>query len=127
MERVNRLNIPGFKPLPLSQSPTKPVNPQAGTFRDILSHEIQSSNHVRFSSHAQKRMEVRNIQLNEDQLRRINEGVSQAESKGARESLLLLENLAFIVSIENRTVITALDGSAIKDNVYTNIDSAVIV
>ena len=55
------------------------------------------------------------------------DAVNKAAAKGARQSLLVMDNQAFIVSVTNRTVITALDGSSMKENVFTNIDSAVIV
>jgi flagellar operon protein len=70
---------------------------------------------------------LRNIQLSEADLERIQNAVQKAAAKGAKQSLLVMENLAFIVSVTNRTVITALDGGSMKENVFTNIDSAVIV
>lgn len=97
------------------------------SFRNVLQSELQSGKTLSFSSHARRRMEVRNIHLNQEQMERLHEGVTRAEAKGARESLVLLENLAFIVSIENRTVVTAMDGDKSKKGVFTHIDSTVIV
>ena len=57
----------------------------------------------------------------------LKDAVNKAEAKGAKESLILMDQLALVVSVKNRTVITAVDGASLKDNVFTNIDSAVIV
>ncbi|HEX3047301.1 MAG TPA: flagellar biosynthesis protein, partial [Bacillota bacterium] len=57
----------------------------------------------------------------------LRDAVNKAEAKGARESLILMDQMALVVSIKNRTVITAVDNESLKDNVFTNIDSAVIV
>jgi flagellar operon protein len=95
------------------------------SFKDVLAGEV--SNGVKFSAHAQARLAARNISLSENQLDRINSGVEKAASKGARESLVLIDNLALVVSIKNNTVITAVDDKNLKENVFTNIDSAVIM
>jgi flagellar operon protein len=95
------------------------------SFRDVLAGEIGKG--VKFSAHAQARLAARNIELSESQLDRINSGVEKAASKGARESLVLVDNLALVVSIKNNTVITAVDDKNLKENVFTNIDSAVIM
>ena len=83
---------------------------------------------VKFSQHASQRLQTRNINLSNDQMNQLKSAVDKAAQKGARESLILMNNdLALVVSVTNRTVITAMDGSSIRDNVFTNIDSAVIV
>jgi len=82
---------------------------------------------IRFSGHAEMRMRMRNISLSQEEMAKLNDAVDRAEAKGARESLILMDKLAFIVSIKNRTVITAVDEERMKENVFTNIDSAVIV
>jgi len=95
-------------------------------FNEVLQKEISSSGKLKFSRHAQERINIRNIKLDDKQLVRLGEAVEKAELKGARESLVLLDDLAFVVSIKNRTVITAVDSDSRKGNVFTNIDSAVI-
>jgi flagellar operon protein len=95
------------------------------SFRDVLANEIGQG--VKFSAHAQARLAARNIKLSENQLERINSGVEKAASKGARESLVLVDNLALVVSVKNNMVITAVDDKNLKENVFTNIDSAVIM
>jgi len=99
---------------------------EGGAFGRMLEQELSHSAGLKFSRHAQERLDKREIALNEQQVLRLNEAVEKAESKGCRESLVLLDNMAFVVSIKNKTVITALNGESRKENVFTNIDSAVI-
>lgn len=101
----------------------KPAN--AGVpFDQLLQQEL---NQVKFSQHALQRMNSRNINLSEADLSKLNNAVEKAGQKGARESLILMNDLALVVSVKNKTVITAMDGASMKDNVFTNIDSAVII
>ncbi|AYO30470.1 MAG: hypothetical protein PWR06_194 [Thermoanaerobacteraceae bacterium] len=99
---------------------------KAETFQKILQQKIDQRD-LRISNHAQMRMNMRNIHLNPEQMVKLNNAVDRAAQKGVRESLILMNDLAFVVSIKNRTVITAVDGPSIKENVFTNIDGAVIV
>lgn len=92
-----------------------------------LSEEHSKLSGVTFSKHANDRLQSRNINLNEEQLNRLNQGVQQAKEKSIRESLVMMDNIAFIVNIKNNTVITAMDQEANDSNVFTNIDGAVIV
>lgn len=95
------------------------------TFQQALQQEMES---VKFSQHALQRLASRKIELDQTQLQKLQQAVGQAAQKGARESLVLMQpDLAFVVSVRNRTVITAVDGDSMKENVFTNIDSAVIV
>ncbi|NLE00864.1 MAG: hypothetical protein GX640_13435 [Fibrobacter sp.] len=93
------------------------------SFTDQLRSKIDG---VKFSAHANTRIKSRNIELTPEILGKLEKAVSGAASKGARDSLILMKDLAFIVNIPNRTVITAMDGDSMKENVFTNIDSAVI-
>jgi flagellar operon protein len=91
------------------------------TFADLLQDRLK------VSGHAKTRMESRNINLSQDDWNRVLGGVQRASDKGANESLVMVDNVALVVSVKNRTVITAVDKDNLKDNVFTNIDSAVIV
>ncbi len=82
---------------------------------------------LKVSGHAQTRMQSRNIELGQAEWNRVMDGVDWAAAKGAKESLVLVDNAALVVSIKNRTVITSVDQAHLKENVFTNIDSAVIV
>ena len=97
-------------------------------FQNVLEKEILSAEKIKFSKHAEARLSDRNINLSEAQLEQLGNAVDKAAAKGARESLVLMDNqLAFVVSVKNRTVITAMDGASIKDNIFTNIDSAIVM
>lgn len=86
-----------------------------------------NNNVVKFSKHAGERLTDRNISLTDEQLKRLNQGVMKAESKGIKESLVLLDDYAFIVNTKNNIVVTAMDQSMEEENVYTNIDGAVVI
>lgn len=94
-------------------------------FQDILKNKLTQG--IKFSQHAEQRLRSRNISLSGNDLQRLNTAVDKAANKGAKDSLVLMDNLALVVSIKNRTVITAVDESSLKENVFTNIDSAIIV
>ncbi|MMZ59250.1 hypothetical protein D3C76_1172850 [compost metagenome] len=95
---------------------------QDSTFKEILQDRL-----LHFSNHAVKRLEQRGIQLMPEQLSKIETAIDNAAAKGAKESLILMKDMALIVNVDNRTVVTAMDGSSMKDNVFTQIDSAVII
>ncbi len=104
-----------------------PIAPSGeASFENILQGELGRSPAVRFSSHAQRRIESRNIQFDHDRATRLEQAVERAAGKGSRESLILMDDLALVVSVKNRVVITALDGESRKENVFTNIDSVVL-
>lgn len=81
---------------------------------------------VTFSRHAQKRINDRNIDLTGDRMERLADSVRRARSKGANESLILLDNMAMVVNIKNSRVVTVMDRQKMNEKVFTNIDSAVI-
>ena len=81
---------------------------------------------LHFSKHAQKRLEQRGIDMDGARMARLEQAVGQAAAKGSRESLILLDEMALVVSVQNRTVVTAMDQQSGKEQVFTNIDSVVI-
>jgi flagellar operon protein len=97
--------------------------PGEGSFESVFQQELQ---HLKFSRHAQQRLEARQIELTETDMGRLESAVERAARKGGQDSLILLRDLAFIVNVPNRTVVTAMDGENLRENVFTNIDSAVI-
>ncbi len=97
--------------------------PPERSFEEVFQTELKE---LTFSKHAQQRLESRNVHLDQADLQRLGSAVDRAEQKGAQESLVLLRDMAFVVSVRNRTVITAMGGDHLKENVFTNIDSAVI-
>lgn len=125
---VNGIHVP-FLPAggveELRRKPKTPFQPDKTqtSFKEIFEREVQE---LKFSAHAQTRIGSREIPLSGSELKKLESAVSKAEAKGARESLILMDDMAFIVSIRNRTVITAVNSDQLKENVFTNIDSAVI-
>lgn len=114
----------------LSQKSTQVnVNDASGiSFEDVFKQRLtEQSNEITFSKHASDRLESRNINLTDSQVERLNGGVKQAKEKNINESLVMMDNLAFIVSVNNNTVITAMDQDSNDSNIFTNIDGAVIV
>ncbi len=98
------------------------------SFQEILEQKVQlQSSELKFSKHATTRLSDRNIELTDDQLTRLNEAANKASEKGINESLVLMDSLAFIVNIPNQTVVTAMDQQQTNQQIYTNIDGAVIV
>jgi flagellar operon protein len=81
---------------------------------------------VQFSNHAVQRLQRRGIEVEPGTLQRLDEGVDRAARKGARDAVVFVEGTAFVVSVRNKTVITAVDRDHMRDHVFTNIDSAVI-
>lgn len=118
-----------------------PVRPGEGTaqpktareageeFRVALDRARQEGKapNVAFSSHAAERLMQRGITLDTSDLQKISDGLDKASEKGAKDSLMLLRDLALVVSVENRTVITALQGENARENVFTQIDSAILL
>ncbi len=97
------------------------------SFQEILESKQSSSREVRFSKHAAQRLSNRNIELTQNQKERLQAGTDKASQKGIRESLVLVDQLAFIVNIPNNTVVTAMQQNETDENVFTNIDGAVII
>lgn len=112
---------------PVGTESAKHGSEAAGTFAEELRNKL-GSREVEFSNHAIKRLESRQIDIvGNDRIERLNRGVELAAEKGCDESLILVDSTAFIVSVKNNTVITTVSAEDLKDNVFTNIDSAVIV
>ena len=114
--------------------PSQPLLPQMPAAKQSASQKNAPSfaaelekakSEVSFSAHATER--ARGIDLSDEELSRLGDAVNKMASKGARESLIYMNDVALVVSIRNRTVITAMDGMSAKDNIFTNIDSAAIL
>jgi flagellar operon protein len=102
-------------------------NLNGASFEDIFKQKLQSASELKFSKHATQRLDDRNIELTEEQSQRLEEGVMKASEKGITDSLVLVDTLAFIVNVPNQTVVTAMDQTESDENIFTNIDGAVIV
>lgn len=106
----------------------KDVGKEVVSFQDALQNIYNNQpTEVSFSKHASERLASRNIQLNQSQIERLNQGVEQAKEKSIKESLVMMDDIAFIVNVKNNMVVTAMDQKTNDSNVFTNIDGAVIV
>ena len=98
------------------------------SFKDIWEKKTADTcEELHFSKHAANRMADRSITLSDNQLNRLTEGAKKAGEKGIRESLVMVDQLAFIINVPNNTVITAMDQRETNENIFTNIDGAVII
>jgi flagellar operon protein len=93
------------------------------SFAHVLDKKV---NELRFSAHAQTRIRSRNIDCSPQMMDKLTNAVDSAQSKGSKNSLVLFNNAAFIVNVPTRTVVTAMDGENIRENIFTNIDSTVL-
>ncbi len=121
-ELINGISVP-FIPIVQNEDfePGK-IKGNGSSFDSIFKTELEN---VKISSHAAKRLEARNIELDEGKMNKLQSAVDKAELKGSKDSLVMLDDTAFIVNVPNRTVITAIHKSESKENIFTNIDSVV--
>ncbi len=125
---VERIRGPYRPPAAAPSEPAGRTTPRqnGAAFQQILQQQLQAAP-VALSAHAQLRLQQRQITLTPPQLQRLQQAVDRAAAKGARESLILVDDLAFVTSIRNRTVVTVMQREEAKQNIFTNIDSALIV
>ena len=115
-------------PTPAQQAGKQPDNPltqgvRGPSFDELLRKRVGG---VHFSKHAVQRLERRGIAVDPSTMARLDAGVQRAAGKGARDSVIFVDSTAFVVSVQNRTVVTAVDREHMREHVFTNIDSAVI-
>lgn len=113
----------------LNRKSREAVNSPEISFEEILKQkqDVAENPGLKFSKHAAMRLSDRNINLSREQSERLETGVAKAGEKGIQESLVVVDSLAFIVNVPNRTVVTAMDQTETDDNIYTNIDGAVFM
>jgi len=123
MAEINGVSVPFIPIIGNDDVSNKKIEREStSTFDSIFKEELEK---VKFSNHAMKRLESRNIQLSDEDLTKIQSAVDKAESKGAKDSLVMMNKTAFIVNIPNRTVVTAIEVANSNESVFTNIDSVV--
>lgn len=122
---VNGVKVP-FVPIIRDDKPYpgKFKQPKGDSFGEVFRTELEK---VKFSSHAEKRLQTRNIEITETEMKKLNQAVEKAEAKGVQDSLVVMNEKAFIVNIPNRTVVTAMGVSEEPEKIYTNIDSAILL
>lgn len=97
------------------------------TFKEMFSRELAETRDVSISKHAHARLYSRGIELSEEKLNDVADAIDKAEAKGSRETLILDDDVAYVVSVKSRTVVTVFDRENLRDGVVTSIDSAVII
>ncbi|MDH3891256.1 MAG: flagellar protein [candidate division Zixibacteria bacterium] len=97
------------------------------SFKEMFSQELARSRNIAFSRHAHERLHSRGLALSDEKLNSIAGAIDKADAKGSRETLVLSDDEAFVVSVPNRTVITVFDRDNLREGVVTAIDSAVII
>lgn len=126
---INNRIIPGVGGnIPVSSgNRSQGTNSTSSTsFEDMLKEQVYKNSEVKFSKHAGERLESRNIKITEEQKQKLNDAVNRANEKDVKDSLVMLDDIALVVNVKNKTVITALNKDEMKENVFTNIDGAVI-
>jgi flagellar operon protein len=130
------VNNPALIP-PGAIAPTTPAAPAGGrssgvapttgpSFADVLAKQAGKTTPPTFSRHALERLQRRGIELSPSTVQRLSGGIARAAGKGSRDSVVFVDNTAFVVSVRNNTVITAVGSEHMREHVFTNIDSAVI-
>ncbi len=120
-------NVNQKLPIVQNQNVDRSVSSEASdnSFQNILSGKISENESLRFSKHANLRLYDRNLNLTQNQMERVQNGVNEARTKGVTDSLVLVDDIALVVSVKNNTVITATNKN--QSNIFTNINGAVIV
>ena len=122
------VNIRGVNP-----AAPKPANDllrsgiAGASFQTLLNEQLNKNNPLQFSKHAQQRIDQRGIEISPTLIENLAEAVSKARDKGAKDVVIIDARGAFIVNVPNNTVITTMSGDEMKENIFTNIDSAVII
>ena len=126
--KVTGVNIPpSVAPVRPQGVPVQIPPTGGGSFRDVLRTTTAPAQPLKFSAHAQARLQSRNITLSSEDVAKMNAMADKAAAKGAKQSLFMMRDTAMVVSITNRTVITAVDQQSMKENVFANIDSAAVI
>jgi flagellar operon protein len=123
MAEVNGVQVPFVPIVQENIFPGREAGKTSDKFESIFQRELEK---IKFSSHAAKRLEARHIELSDFDLEKLTDAIEKAEAKGSKDSLVMMDQTAFIVNIPNRTVITALPVGEGNENIFTNIDSVVV-
>ncbi len=124
---AHQLQTQSVKSLINTKSDTVNIQSESLSFTDILNKELENSNTLQFSKHAINRMNERGIDVNQNLQNDLNAAVEKARSKGAKDVVIISPNSAFIVNVKNNMVVTTMNSAEMKENIFTNIDSAIIL
>lgn len=124
---MNNIHVKRLESQIINSSNKQAIKTSNKNFHNILENAKKKQDTIKFSKHALNRMDNRNINLNKQEMDRLINGFNKAKEKGVKDVLILIEDKIFIASIDNKTIITTVNKNQLKDNVFTNIDGAVIV
>lgn len=124
MIRVNSIENNAQYILSNTDKPNTVESKGKESFSNVLENTLYG---LKFSKHASKRLDERNLNLTKEQAKRLNDGVMRASKKGIRDSLMIMDSMALIVNIPSNTVVTAINREESMDKIFTNIDGAVII
>ncbi len=129
VNQVNQITNAGALKLQsaVSQLQRTADNNSGVQFADLLQQEADKAQSVQFSKHAARRVQERGINMTDNLLSDLNQAVQKARAKGARDVVIIGESGAFIVNVPNNVVVTTMSGTEMKENIFTNIDSAVLI
>ena len=125
-QMVNKANITTGIQRPQLPDGSSRASPKQKDFAATLARESERQESLRISLHAQKRLSSSRVTLTDLDIQRIDGAVRRASEKGSNQSLVMLDNLALVVSVKNKVVITAVDDARAREGIFTNIDSVVI-
>ena len=126
----NAIGPIGNREIARNRPVSRSSNKVQSSFADILKEktvEASSKTAVEFSKHAEKKIEQRRIQFSGRDLEKIGDAIAKLRLKGGKEGLLLYQDLGLLVNVSENKVITCVDKSHLRENVFTNIDSVAIV
>ena len=126
---MNRINIRQLENHLINSSKPK-VNKSVNynsDFSQVLETIKNEDEEIKFSKHATERLNSRNMNLSTDDMSRLKSAFTQAKDKGVKDALILMDDKAFIANIQNKTIITTVNKEQLKENIFTNIDGAVII
>ncbi len=126
---INNRIIPGVGGIGNITSGSQPahnVTKPNSNFEDIFAKKLFENKEVKFSKHAESRLQTRNINLTEEQKGKLNDAINKAGEKNVKDSLIMLDDIAFVVNVKDKNVVTVMNKDEMKNNVFTNIDGAVI-
>jgi len=126
-DMMNEINIRRLESRLIGTSQPNRVQQEGKDFEQVLEKIYKKNQSISFSKHAIERMDKRNMELTSEELNKLEMAFDKAEDKGVRDALIIMGDKAFIASIKNKTIITTLSKEQLKDNVFTNIDGAVII
>ena len=129
MDQTFKVGQSYFPNHPVKPKVNETIEPKAKQFNQLLNEQINhlDDQELKFSLHAKQRLDKRGINLNSTTIGQLNDAVNRAAEKGVKDSLILMKDLAFVVNVQKKVVITTVDQASMKEHIFTNIDGAIIL